>query len=67
VVLHGLQSRPPPAYAVLTEAGRAAREAWPIYAQGIRDYFACQLTDGELSVLAEALGRVYEAGVRTQR
>jgi DNA-binding MarR family transcriptional regulator len=50
------------AYAVLTEAGRAAaRAAWPVYARGIRDYFARHLTARELDMLARTLGRVRAA------
>ncbi len=50
------------AYAVLTEQGRAAlREAWPIYARGIENYFARHLSDEELATLTNALGRLFAA------
>jgi DNA-binding MarR family transcriptional regulator len=50
------------AYAVLTEAGVAAmRQAWPIYARGIRDAFARHLTDAEVGTMAPALERIVTA------
>lgn len=50
------------AYAVITEQGIAAlRRAWPIYAQGISEYFAQWLTPEEAQVLGSALERVVEA------
>ena len=56
------------AYATLTDQGRdALRSAWPVYARGIRDYFARHLSETELSVLTEALGRVYHAAQGIER
>jgi DNA-binding MarR family transcriptional regulator len=56
------------AYAVLTERGRAAlRAAWPIYAHGITDYFVSHLSEAEVSVLTEALGRIYQAAQQNDR
>jgi DNA-binding MarR family transcriptional regulator len=50
------------AYAVLTAKGREAlRQAWPVYARGIAQYFARHLSEEETRVVTEALGRVYEA------
>jgi DNA-binding MarR family transcriptional regulator len=50
------------AYAVLTEAGRAAlRKAWPIYAQGIEAYFARHLSAGEAALIHDALSRMLDA------
>ena len=50
------------AYAVLTDAGRAAlRGAWPVYAQGIATHFAQHLTDAEVATLTPALERVLAA------
>lgn len=47
------------AYAVITEQGIAAlRRAWPIYAQGISQYFAQWLTPEEAEVFVAALERV---------
>lgn len=55
------------AYAVLTEQGRAAlRHAWPVYARGIQEHFAGHLSDDEVRVLADALGRI-NAAARRQR
>ncbi len=52
------------AYAVLTSEGREAlRRAWPVYARGIQEHFAALLTDSEVAVVTEALGRV-DAGAR---
>ena len=45
--------------AVLTgEGARALKEAWPIYAGGIREGFAAFLSEEEAAVVAEALERV---------
>jgi DNA-binding MarR family transcriptional regulator len=50
------------AYAVVTEQGmEALRRAWPIYARGIARHFARYLSDEEVRILTEALGRVYAA------
>lgn len=50
------------AYAVLTEAGvEAMRRAWPIYARGIGDYFAHDLTEDEAATLTAAFGRIAAA------
>ncbi len=47
------------AYAVLTPQGfEALRKAWPIYARGINQYFASQLTSEEIDSLTGALERV---------
>jgi len=50
------------AYAVLTDAGRAAmRKAWPIYAHGIAEYFAQHMRADEIASLTSALERVLAA------
>lgn len=50
------------AYAVLTPDGlEALRQSWPIYAQGISEYFARHLSEDELRILSAALGRVLAA------
>jgi DNA-binding MarR family transcriptional regulator len=50
------------AYAVITEQGIAAlRRTWPIYAQGISQYFAQWLTPEEAEVLESAFGRILQA------
>jgi DNA-binding MarR family transcriptional regulator len=50
------------AYAVLTDAGLdAMREAWPVYARGIVDYFARHLSDEEAKVLTAALEQILAA------
>jgi DNA-binding MarR family transcriptional regulator len=50
------------AYAVLTDAGlEAMRKAWPIYAQGIQQYFAEYLSIEEADILAKAFERMLKA------
>jgi DNA-binding MarR family transcriptional regulator len=50
------------AYAVITEQGIAAmRQAWPVYARGIIQYFAQWLTPEEAQLLGSALGRILQA------
>lgn len=50
------------AYAVLTEAGHnALRKAWPIYAQGIKNYFAAYLRADETEQMAAAFSRMLSA------
>jgi len=50
------------AYAVITEQGIAAmRRAWPVYAQGISQYFAQWLTPDEARVFVSALERILQA------
>jgi DNA-binding MarR family transcriptional regulator len=47
------------AYAVLTEEGRNALDrARPVYAQAIVDYFARYLSEAEVRVITDALGRI---------
>lgn len=47
------------AYAVLTDAGRAAQlRAWPAYARGIAAHFADYLSREEAAILATVLDRV---------
>src|SRR4051812_20035296 len=47
------------AYAVLTDAGiDAMRRAWPVYARGIKAYFARHLQSEEHAILLAALERV---------
>jgi DNA-binding MarR family transcriptional regulator len=47
------------AFAVLTEEGLAMQQRmWPAYAQGITEYFACHLSDEEVSILTKAFKRV---------
>ncbi|WP_123040385.1 MarR family winged helix-turn-helix transcriptional regulator [Cohnella candidum] len=44
------------AYAVLTEAGETElRRAWPVYAKGIKTYFAKPLEEADLQALNKAL------------
>ncbi len=46
-------------YAVLTPEGeRALRNAWPIYARGIKRYFADALTGEQLGVIRESMEAV---------
>ena len=53
------------AYAVLTTQGRETlRRAWPVYARGIQEHFACHLDDDEVRVLTAALGRINAAARR---
>jgi DNA-binding MarR family transcriptional regulator len=55
------------AYAVLTDAGiEALRQAWPIYAHGIQQYFAGQLSPEEIELITAAFGRVNEAARRKE-
>ena len=55
------------AYAVLSEKGLTAlRQAWPVYAHGIQKNFADLLTDEEVNVITQALGRVNEHARRSQ-
>ena len=50
------------AFAVLTDAGlEAMRQAWPIYAQGIVEYFACHISDDEARLLAAVFERIRNA------
>jgi DNA-binding MarR family transcriptional regulator len=47
------------AFAVLTEKGvEAMREAWPVYAKGINEYFARFLSDEEARVVTEVFSRM---------
>jgi len=53
------------AYAVITEQGIIAlRRAWPVYAQGISQYFAHWLTPEEAQVFVSALERILQASYR---
>lgn len=46
-------------YAVITEQGiHALREAWPIYARGIQQYFAQALTAAETETMATLLQKI---------
>jgi DNA-binding MarR family transcriptional regulator len=50
------------AFAVLTEEGLAAlRQAWPVYAQGIAQHFACHLSDEEAQMLTGVFQRMLSA------
>ncbi len=50
------------AYAALTEAGETElRRAWPVYARGIKQYFAAQLSEGDLQSLHTALETLNKA------
>lgn len=54
------------AYAVLTEAGESElRKAWPVYAKGIKKYFAASLGESNLSALRKALSRIGEESAST--
>ena len=47
------------AFAVLTEAGvEAMRGAWPVYAHGIKRYFAAALPEDEIATLNSLLSRI---------
>ena len=49
------------AYAVLTDEGRAAlRKAWPIYAEGIANYFARHISTSEAILIHAALSRMLD-------
>jgi DNA-binding MarR family transcriptional regulator len=46
-------------FAVLTEAGLAMQQQiWPIYAEGIAEYFASQINENEVEVLQQVLRRM---------
>ena len=46
-------------FAVLTEAGLAMQQQiWPIYAEGIVEYFASHINDEEIEVLQQVLQRM---------
>jgi DNA-binding MarR family transcriptional regulator len=46
-------------FALLTEAGLAMQQQiWPIYAEGIVEYFASQINDEEVEVLQQVLQRM---------
>jgi DNA-binding MarR family transcriptional regulator len=50
------------AFAVLTDDGLTAlRKAWPIYAHGIKMYFAQHLSDDEAGVYRDSLARMLQA------
>lgn len=50
------------AYAALTEVGETElRKAWPIYASGIKQYFAAPLSEGDLHSLLNALETLNKA------
>ena len=53
------------AYAVLTEKGvQALREAWSVYASGIRTYFAQHLTADEASALSAVMQKMIDAAAQ---
>ncbi len=55
------------AYAVITEQGIAAlRRAWPVYSQGIVQYFAQWLSQDEAQVFMAALERILQASSNHQ-
>jgi DNA-binding MarR family transcriptional regulator len=46
-------------FAVLTEAGLTMQQQiWPIYAEGIVEYFASQINDDEVEILQQVLRRM---------
>jgi len=50
------------AFTVLTDEGMAAlRKARPVYARGIRTYFADSLSDDEVRVYRDSLARMLQA------
>jgi DNA-binding MarR family transcriptional regulator len=59
-----VERRPAPgdrrgAYAVVTDAGHdLLRRMWPVYGACVRDGFAATLSEQELAVLRDALGRI---------
>lgn len=53
-------------FAAITEEGLAMRQRmWSVYAQAIAKYFAIHLSDAEVDILTEALGRVIAAVRKT--
>ena len=49
-------------WAVLTEAGLAMqRQMWPVYAEGIAEYFGCCLDDTEVKLMEQLLKRMLAA------
>ncbi len=49
-------------FAVITSAGRKVlRAAAPVYLRGIREHFTSHLSERELSILGQSLGKVLEA------
>jgi DNA-binding MarR family transcriptional regulator len=49
-------------YAALTEAGEIElRRAWPVYARGIKNYFAAPFSKGELDFMHTALEALYKS------
>ncbi|MFK7697120.1 MarR family winged helix-turn-helix transcriptional regulator [Paenibacillus sp. HJGM_3] len=47
-------------YAVLTEEGeQQLRRAWPIYARGIKQYFAAPLSEDDIAVIGRALQNIH--------
>jgi DNA-binding MarR family transcriptional regulator len=68
MVRNGLVAREPdPAdrratFAAITGAGRKTlRAAAPVYLRGIREHFTSQLSERELTIIGQGLGRVLEA------
>jgi len=50
------------AYAVLTEEGETQlRKAWPVYARGIKQYFAKSLSEAEVQSIIGSFGAMYQA------
>lgn len=50
------------AYAVLTQEGEMQlRKAWPVYAKGIKQYFAKLLSDAEVQSIISSFGAMYRA------
>jgi DNA-binding MarR family transcriptional regulator len=55
-------------FAVITEQGIAAlRKAWPVYAQGISQYFARNLSDEEARLVAELFNRMLRVAHEANR
>ncbi|HEY9622429.1 MAG TPA: MarR family transcriptional regulator [Crinalium sp.] len=53
-------------FAVLTPKGLATqKQMWPVYAEGIVDYFANHVSDSEVSVLRQILERMLTAAEST--
>jgi DNA-binding MarR family transcriptional regulator len=54
------------AFAVITQAGLAMRkQMWTVYSQGIAKYFAIHLSDAEVDVLTNVMGRLIAAARKT--
>ncbi|MDF5714129.1 MAG: MarR family transcriptional regulator [Rhizonema sp. NSF051] len=54
-------------FAVLTPQGLTMQKRmWPVYAEGIVEYFACHMNDSEVSVIQEVMERMLAAAKESQ-